>query len=331
MFLVVHTDEILARARATAAGPGAPLFLAQLADTLRREQGLAARVTSAEISAGAALHGRELGRSGMTVAQVVHEYRGLGAVILELAVELGNPISTDEFRTLDRCVDEAVAQAVTEYDRLREAALSRVRTDHLGFLTHELRIQLAEAIVAFESVKTGSVGIASSTGAVFGRNLLAMRHIIDRSLAHVRLERGIHHREKVPLGEIVEEVGLTVSMEADTRHLQLTVEPVAPDVMVDVDRHLIAAALLDVLHNGFEASPPGGHVVLRTKTPAAGRVLIEVEDECPVEPSSGPGLSIARRSVESSGGELRVRLRERQGSVYTIDLPVVPNASALEA
>ena len=331
-FLVVHADQILARVGAKATGPGAPLFLAQLADTLRREQELAARSTSAEISAGAAQFGREMARAGATVAQVIDEYSNLGAAILELANDLRIPISTDEFRTLNRCLDEAVAQAVTECDRHHEITLSRARTDHLGFLTHELRGRLVEAIVAFESLKTGRIGIASSTGAVLARNLLAMRHSIDRSLARIRLERGIHHREKVPVGEIVEEVGLTAAMDADTLHVQLTVEPVAPDVVIEVDRHLIAAALLDVLHTGFEASPPGGRVALRTKTPAAGRVLIEVEDECPLEERSGPVLSIARRSVESSGGELRIRGRQRQGSVYTIDLPVVPDAgSALRA
>jgi len=334
VFLVVQTDRVLAlaRAKATAAGAsrdqggqfeyGPALFLAQLADTLCREQELAVRTTSAEIIGGAALHGRELSRAGVTVAQVVHEYRDLGAAIVELAIDLGSPISSDEFRTLDRCLDDAVAQAVTEYDRQHEIALSRPRRDRLGFYTHELRGRLAEAMIAFESLETGKIGIASSTGAVFGRSLLAMRALTDRSLAEVRLAAGILHREKVPLGEIMEEVGLAASLEADTRHLQLTVEPVAPDVVIDVDRHLIAAALADVLHNGFESSTPGGHVVLRTGTPAAGRVLIEVEDECPLEQLSGPGLAIARRSVESSGGELRVRLRE-QGCVYTIDLPRV--------
>lgn len=332
MLLVVHTDRILARARAKATGPdaargqewqreaGGPLFLAQLADTLRREQELAARSTSAEISAGAALHGRELGRAGVTVAEVVHEYGNLGAAVVELAADLGSPISSDEFRTLTRCLDEAVAQAVTECDRQREVALVRARTDRAGFLTHELRSRLAEAIAAFESLQTGQFGIASSTGAVLGRNLLAMRQLINRSVAEVRLEAGIVRRERVPLGEIMEEVGLTACMEADTLRLRLTLEPVAADVVIDVDRHLIATALVDVLHDGFESSPPGGHVVLRTRTAAAGRVLIEVEDERPVEQRNGGGLSIARRSVESSGGELRVRLRER-GSVHTIDLP----------
>lgn len=199
MFLVVHKDEILARAGAGATGPGAAaaLFLAELAGTLSSEQGLAARVTSEEISAVAARHGRESGRAGVAVADLVHGYGALGAAIVELATELGSPISTDEFRTVERCLDEAVAQAVTEHGRQRELAVSRPRMNRLGFLTHELRTHLVEAIGAFESLKSGRVGIASSTGAVLGRSLLAMRRLVEPLLSEVRREAD-RARSRIP-------------------------------------------------------------------------------------------------------------------------------------
>jgi hypothetical protein len=45
--------------------------------------------------------------------------------ITELAVELNAPISTDDFRTLNRCLDDAIAGAVTEYggERLSLASM----------------------------------------------------------------------------------------------------------------------------------------------------------------------------------------------------------------
>jgi signal transduction histidine kinase len=244
VFLVVQTDQILARARAKATARsaargqdgqlehGTSLFLAQLADTLRREQELAARPTSAEIGDSAAQNGRDLRRTGITVAQVVHEYGDLAAAITELAIELGSPISTDEFRTLNRCLDEAVAQAVTEYDRQRELSLSHRRTERLGFFAHELQDRLADALGTFETLKGGTIGIGSSTGAVLGRSLLAMRDLIDRSLAQVRLEAGLLRREPVPLGELMEEVGLSASIEANARHFQLTVESNGGEIRV---------------------------------------------------------------------------------------------------
>jgi hypothetical protein len=136
------------------------------------------------------------------------------------------------------------------------------------------------AILAFEALKTGTVGISGSTGGILGRNLIALRNLIHRSLVEVRLEAGLHHRESVALSELVEEAGLTAAMEARARDLQLTVTPVEPGVVIDVDRELIAAALANLLQNAFEFSRPDGHVVLRTDTATAERVRIEVEDEC---------------------------------------------------
>jgi hypothetical protein len=44
--------------------------------------------------------------------------------VTELAIELQIPIGTDDFHTLNRCLDNAIASAVTEYARLREVTTS---------------------------------------------------------------------------------------------------------------------------------------------------------------------------------------------------------------
>ena len=104
---------------------------------------------------------------------------------------------------------------------------------------------------------------------ILGRNLVALRDLIDRSLVEVRLEAGLHRREHVPLAELMEEVELAAAIEAKARGLQLTVTPVEPGVAIDVDRQLIAAALANLLQNAFKFSRPNGHVVLRTDTATA--------------------------------------------------------------
>ena len=359
-FLTLHRDEIIARTRqkvATRTAPrptqaeldhGIPLFLQQLADTLRVEQGTLARPTSSEISQGAVRHGGELRQAGFTVAQVVHDYGDVCQAVTELAIELKSPISADEFKTLNRCLDEAIAQAVTEYARQRELSLSDRGTERLGFLAHELRNLLSNAILAFEVLKGGTVGVGGSTGAILGRNLIGLRDLIDRSLAEVRLEAGLQRREHVPLSDLMEEVEVAAAIEAKARGLQLTVTPVDAGVAIDVDRQLIAAALANLLQNAFKFSRTGGHVVLRTDTvTAAGRVRIEVEDECgglppgeaeglfrPFEQRGtnrsglGLGLAIARESVETNGGLIDVRNLEGKGCIFTIDLPVLSRTPA---
>src|SRR4029079_15576343 len=119
--------------------------------------------------------------------------------ITELAVELNAPISTEEFRTLNRCLDDAIAGAVTEFGRGRnqstlDGADARGH-ERLGFLAHELRNLLNTSILAFDGLKTGNVGVGGSTGKVLRRNLLGARDLINRSLAEVRLTQGIQNPE----------------------------------------------------------------------------------------------------------------------------------------
>jgi signal transduction histidine kinase len=360
-FLTTHREEIIARTRAKVVARrsprateaelehGVPLFLAQLGKTLRSEQGTAARPSSTEIGESAAQHGGELRRAGFTVAQVVHDYGDICQAVTELAVELEIPISTDEFRTLNRCLDEAIAQAVTEFARPCEEALSDRPPDRrMAFFAHELRNLLQNAIIAFEVLKSGTVGVGGSTGALLGRSLIGLRDLVDRSLAEVRLEAELYHQEPVALAEFMEEVERAAAIAARARPAELTVMPVPAGIAIHVDRHLLASALANLLQNAFKFSRPGGHVVLRTDvTSSADRVRIEVEDECGGLPEGrtealfgvfeqrgtdrsglGVGLAIARASVEINGGEIRVRDLPGRGCVFTIDLPRLPAGMA---
>ena len=352
-FLTLHREDIIARTRVkvaarTAPRPteaelehGVPLFIDQLVETLRCEQQTPVRSTDDAMARSAARHGGDLRRAGFTVAQVVHDYGDVCQAVTELAIELDLPISADEFKTLNRCLDEAIAQAVTEYARQRELTLSDRGTERLGFFAHELRNLLANAMLAFEVLKSGTVGVGGSTGRVLGRNLLALRDLIDRSLAEVRLEAGLHRREQVALTQLMEEVELSAAIEAKAGGHQFAVTPVDPASAVEVDRQLIASALANLLQNAFKFSRPSGHIVLRTDTTTvAGRVLIEVEDECgglppgkaadlfrPFEQHGadrsglGLGLTIARESVEANGGLIRARSLPGRGCIFTIDLP----------
>ena len=93
----------------------------------------------------AALHGRELSQQGFTVDQVVHDYGDLCQAITDLAFERSAPIEIDEFRTLNRCLDNGIADAVTEYAFQRSSLVEdrsvKALNERLGFLAHELRNQ----------------------------------------------------------------------------------------------------------------------------------------------------------------------------------------------
>lgn len=366
-FLTAHHEAIVAGARArllARAVPsiteavvknGVPLFLRQLERILRREQTTAdrpegpARIGAAtEMSAHASRQGGELGQAGFTIAQVVQGYGDICQSITALATELDAPITPDEFRTLNRCLDEVIAEAVTEFSRQRDRSVARDNTERLGIFAHELRNLLNNAQLGYEALKTGTVGISSHTGLMLGRSLLGLRDLIDVSLAEVRLEAGTSTRDFVDLAAFMEEIELVAAIQARSLHRELTLTPVARNLSLHVDRQLLAAAIGNLLQNAFKFSRPNGRVTIRTDTTSApARVRIEIEDECgglppafvdaPFRPylqraadrsGLGLGLLIARQGVEANGGILSVRDLPGVGCVFTIDLPLAASAAA---
>jgi hypothetical protein len=169
-FLESKRTEIIARTKAkvaTRAVPrateieltsGVPLFVDQLIDTLKRS-----RLRSDEMDASATKHGNEMLRMGFSVGQVVHDYGDVCQAVTELAFELDAQITVDEFHTLNRCLDDAIAQAVTEYERLREQTLVDRGTERMGALAHELRNRLSTAMLSFGILKSGTVTIHDSS------------------------------------------------------------------------------------------------------------------------------------------------------------------------
>jgi len=132
---------------------GVPLFLEQLIDVLRAHGS-----STEEIRTGALLHGRDLLLQGLTVGAGRLRYGDVCQSITELAIEMDAAISTEEFRTLNRCLDDAIAGAVAEYGRVRHASSGggdSANAERLGFFAHELRNLAGTALAAFEVMKTG--------------------------------------------------------------------------------------------------------------------------------------------------------------------------------
>lgn len=358
-FLTANRDELVRRCRAKVArrpapAPtamelehGIPLFLDQLIGALRAELGAPRDGSShvpAEIGATAGKHGTEFFRKGFTVEQVVHDYGDLCQSVTELAAEKDAPVTVDEFRTFNRCLDNAIADAVTAFgharDRITAAEGEHQLNERLGSLAHELRNLLNSAILAFDAIKRGNVAVIGATGAVLDRSLLGLRNVIDRSLAEVRLGEGLDaHREVINVREFLQELQVAAALDANAREITFNVAPVDKELTVDADRQMLGSAVSNVLQNAFKFSRRNGTVTLTARA-ADDRILIDVEDECgglsdrraeelfrPFEQRSsdrtglGLGLSISRRAVQANDGTLDVRDLAGKGCVFTIALP----------
>ena len=138
-FVTSNRDELVKRCRTKVSARnspartsadfdhGVPLVLEQLVWALRSEvetpapQGdrnhrrFSKTPAAVEVSRTAALHGKDLLAGGYTAGQVVQDYADIGQAITELAAEHRTPVSVDEFHTLNRFLDGAIADAIASY------------------------------------------------------------------------------------------------------------------------------------------------------------------------------------------------------------------------
>jgi signal transduction histidine kinase len=368
-FLTNNSQELIERCKArVAARPsraatteqlanGVPIFLDQLTRTLEAEKdgdvGEGVRISGpaggdatmlSEIGASAAAHGKELLELGFSVDQVVHDYGDLCQSITDLAVERDAPFSVDHFRTLNRCLDNAIADAVTGFS-LRRDSLNTLRqsageTERLGSLVHELRNSLQTAALAFAALESGQLAISGSTGGVLKRSLVALSTLLDRSLDEVRDTAATNAQTEVfSLAAFVADARSAASLHAHTKGCSFLVSPIDSRLGTCGNRTLLLAALVNLLQNAFKFTHLHSEVAMNACV-AMNRVLIDVSDNCGgLAPGSleqmfrpftqgnddksslGLGLSISRRSVEASGGTLSVRDIPGKGCVFTMNLP----------
>ena len=350
-FVTLHRDLIIAKTRekvSTRPWPpastvelenGVPLFLTQLSETLRLEAS-SAPFSSTAIGSSATRHGSELRALGFTVSQVVHDYGDICQAITEVATEQDAPISASEFHILNRCLDTAIADAVTEHARITAESQLSDELERIGRLMHEIRNNLNTSMIAFDVLKRGTVGVGGSTGGVLGRSLVTMRTFVDSTLADIRTAASHHRPEDVSILTFLSEVEIAARLHADYSGLTLVIDPIDPTLSARVDAQLLESALMNLLTNGFKYTREGGTVTLRAQA-QDGKVRIEVEDQCGGIPAAkgdpfrpfgdrrgkdrtglGLGLSIARKAVRAQSGDVTVRNLPGQGCVFTIEVPL---------
>lgn len=213
-FLTEHHSELVAHCRAkvskryepakvpSVVDHGVPLFLEQLVHTLASEQLTTVRLNheppsspaDTAIGRAASLHGTELLRLGYSVDQVVHHYGDVCQSVTELAVKKKARITTDEFRTLNRCLDEAIADAVTAFTDAREDALLDRATDmhqRLGALAAEQGRLVKIALQTLAAIQTGNVGASGATATALVATLNELRGLIERTMPEIRLTTGV--------------------------------------------------------------------------------------------------------------------------------------------
>jgi signal transduction histidine kinase len=341
---------------------GVPFFLDQLIETLKFEQtrdpltrGENDALSTSELPAddmdrSAAKHGRELLDLGFSIDQVIHSYGDLCQAITDLAYECEARFEIDEFRTLNRCLDNAIASAVVEYTTQRDFTSAHntalEMTEKIEYLAEDLRSRLGTAMLAFAAAKASNLSLKGATGSVLEHGLFELRDLIDRALAETRSAAGDSPCEEVfSVAEFIEEIKFAAELAAQVRGCSLLVTAVSPSLNAKGNRDLLYAALGSLVQNAFKFTRAHTAVFLNVHT-TADRILIDVVDHCGGLPKGdteeiflpftqstndrsglGLGLAVARKNVEMNGGRLTARDMPGKGCAFTISLPLYDGPS----
>jgi hypothetical protein len=256
--------------------------------------------------------------------------------ITELSTLKNSKITSAEFHDLNRCLDEAIAGAVTEFQDSQNTKVHNKEIEHLGFLAHELRNALMSVNVSFQMIKRGSVGAGGSTGRIMEDGLKRMQKLIDQSLTEVRLRIDPDvHAEKINVLQLVNQINTLADAYLKNQTISVSVDP---SLCINVDQQLLFSALTNLVQNALKFSHDDANIKISAKI-IEDSVIIEVEDECgglngsaselfkPFEQKNenkkglGLGLSIAERAILLNKGKIEVENIPGKGCIFKIYLP----------
>jgi signal transduction histidine kinase len=262
----------------------------------------------------------------------------------------------DELRiTFERMaarIDEQIVK-LEDQDRLRREMVANVSHDLRTPLTH-LYGYLETLMLKRDSLGQGQrqeyLEIALQHAKRLGRLVSDLFELAKLDALHEPLER-----ERMPVGELVQDIAQKYRLLADDRGILISVELANELLWISADVGLIERALENVLDNALRYTPEGGRIDIRLK-PFGRWLRIEVQDTGPGIVASelplvfdrfhraqgsddvderrgaGLGLAIAKRAVELHGGNIHCESAVGEGTTFRFELPTdVPPASAAPA
>jgi two-component system sensor histidine kinase KdpD len=271
-------------------------------------------------------------------------------------VARGHPLAAEDCRLVEAFAAQAaialrqerLAKQAAEAGALAEA--DRLRTALLSAVSHDLRIPLASAKAAVESLRSHDVHISDADRhellATADESLDKLMRLIENLLDMSRLQAGALGvaPQPVSVAEAVAKVldGLGVS----DQHVTIRI----PDDLVDItaDPALLDRILANLLSNALRYSPAGQPPVI-TASEHAGTVELRIIDHGPGIPVAerdrvflpfqhlgdrgngtgvGLGLALSRGLAEAMGGTLTPDTTPGGGLTMVLQLPAADTATS---
>jgi two-component system, OmpR family, sensor kinase len=259
-----------------------------------------------------------------------------------------HPEADDEVAELARTL-EGMLGALDSARANTESMLDRQR-EFVADASHELRTPLTSVLANLELLAEELEGEQADTAQAALRSTRRMRRLVGDLLLLARADaKRDQPRRSTDLGDVLMEAAGELGPFADDHELTIEADPAVVSGARD-DLHRMA---LNLLENALRHTPPGTHVVARTRV-EDGHATMVVEDDGPGIPpelrqriferfvrgggdggrGSGLGLAIVRAVAASHGGTVTLQQpRTATGTRFVIELPLeaVPAAEPVPA
>jgi signal transduction histidine kinase len=238
------------------------------------------------------------------------------------------------------------------HNLLQQAELDRARNDFVSLASHELRTPLGAVLGYIDMLKEDVYGpLTSQQRSAVERaaaNTEQLVSLINNLLDQAQIQAGGLTLNYVPFSpvKLIDNVQTVMTMAARRKGLKL-ITSIADDVpaMLYGDFQRLRQIVTNLLDNAVKFTD-SGHVRVEIYKPDAQHWAVGVSDTgCGIPPEAqrdifipfrqaddpmkreyrgaGLGLSIARQLVDRMGGEIALESEVRQGSTFTVILPLV--------
>ncbi|HZY02198.1 MAG TPA: ATP-binding protein [Anaeromyxobacteraceae bacterium] len=235
----------------------------------------------------------------------------------------------------------------------REARVSRLQTDFVNKVSHDLRTPLTSIRMFVETLQLGRLPEPERQRealAVIAQETARLSLLINRLLDWARMESGkrSYALEPVSVEDVVDDALRAFEPQrlSEPAQVDREIQPGLPPVRAD--REALSEALLDLLQNAHKYTGADKRITVGARL-EDGTVLVTVADNGPgirvadqkrifekfyraqdplqrhIE-GSGLGLAMVKHIVEAHGGRVTVASDVGAGAVFTIALPAAEAA-----
>jgi len=234
-------------------------------------------------------------------------------------------------------------------DISREEDLSRMKSEFISNVSHEIKTPIATVRTLAENLNEGWITDEEKRGEYFhliARESERLSHLVENILDFSRIDarRKSYRMEVVPVTDVISKALDRFRLLVDGQGVKLSAQ-VSPDLpSARMDPEAIEQALLNLLDNAVKYSTEDKFVEVSADT-QAGQLIVKVSDRgCGIDKKdlqkifekfyrvessdskkvvgSGIGLTLVKEIIEAHGGRVEVESGVGKGSVFTLTIPI---------